>query len=44
MEEDGALEHSLAFAGTAKNSAGGIYKKWRNKTLQGEGQGGSNVD
>jgi hypothetical protein len=25
MEEDGALEHSLAFAGMAKNSAGGIY-------------------
>ena len=26
MEEDGALEHSLAFAGIAKNSAGDIYK------------------
>jgi hypothetical protein len=26
MEEDGALEHSIAFAGIAKNSAGGIYK------------------
>ena len=25
IEEDGALEHSLAFAGMAKNSAGGIY-------------------
>ena len=26
IEENGALEHSLAFAGMAKNSAGGIYK------------------
>ncbi len=26
IEEDGALEHSLAFAGMAKNSAGSIYK------------------
>jgi hypothetical protein len=27
MEEDSALEHSLAFAGIAKNPAGSIYKK-----------------
>jgi hypothetical protein len=31
MEEDGALEHSLAFAGMAKNSAGSIYKNGTTK-------------
>jgi hypothetical protein len=34
MEEDGALEHSLAFAGMAKNSAGGIYKNGATKPFQ----------
>ncbi len=31
MEEDGDLEHSLAFAGMAKNSAGGIHKNGMTK-------------
>jgi hypothetical protein len=39
MKEDGALEHSFAFAGMIKNSA-----DWRNKILQGKDQGGSNLD
>ncbi len=34
MEEDGALEHSLAFAGIAKNSAGGIYKNGATKPFK----------
>ncbi len=34
MEEDGALEHSLAFAGIAKNSAGGIYKNGTTKPFE----------
>ncbi len=34
MEEDGALEHSLAFAGIAKNSAGGIYKNGATKPFE----------
>ncbi len=34
MEEDGALELSLAFAGMAKNSAGGIYKNGATKPFE----------
>ncbi len=34
MEEDGALEHSLAFAGMAKNSAGSIYKNGTTKPFE----------
>jgi hypothetical protein len=34
MEEDGALEHSLAFAGMAKNSAGGIYNHGTTKPFK----------
>jgi hypothetical protein len=34
MEEDGALEHSGAFAGIAKNSAGGIYKNGATKPFK----------
>jgi hypothetical protein len=34
MEEDGALEHSLAFAGMATNSAGGIYKSSTTKPFE----------
>jgi hypothetical protein len=34
MEEDGALEHSIAFAGMAKNSAGGIYKNGATKPFE----------
>jgi hypothetical protein len=34
MEEDGALEHSIAFAGNAKNSAGGIYKNGMTKPFK----------
>ncbi len=32
--EGGALEHSLALAGMARNSAGGIYKKGVTKPFQ----------
>ncbi len=34
MEEDGALGHSLAFAGMAKNFAGGIYKNGVTKPFE----------
>jgi hypothetical protein len=34
MEEDSALEHSIAFAGIAKNSAGGIYKNGATKPFK----------
>ncbi len=34
MEEDGALEHSIAFAGITKNSAGGIYKNGATKPFE----------
>jgi hypothetical protein len=34
MEEDGALKHSLAFAGMAKNFAGGIYKNGATKPFK----------
>jgi hypothetical protein len=34
MEEDGALEHSLAFAGMAENFAGGIYKNGATKLFE----------
>jgi hypothetical protein len=34
LEEDGALEHSIAFAGIAKNSAGSIYKNGARKPFE----------
>ncbi len=34
MEEDVALEHSLAFAGMTRNSAGGVYKNGVTKPFE----------